>query len=267
VLTGSEKAFAAGADIKEMADATFPDVYTRNMFAEWADLTKISKPVRGRHRMVPAHTDAPFSRWRASVEQSRRCHSRYLATGSPSPPPWLSTLPAQTIAAVNGYALGGGCELAMMCDIIVAGEGAQFGQPEVTIGTIPGCGGTQRLIRAVGKSKAMEMILTGERERGSRHPLPPFTWHQVGGATPGRPVPYLPRPPAVCLPRWRPGDRMSAAEALSFGLVARVVPSDKTVEAAVEMGAKIAAHSRPIIAMAKEAVNASYEVTLAEGVR
>ena len=111
----------------------------------------------------------------------------------------------------------------MMCDVIVAGEGAQFGQPEVTIGTIPGCGGTQRLVRAIGKSRAMEMVLTG--------------------------------------------DRMGAAEALSRGLVARVVPPSQTVPAAVEMGAKMAALSRPIVAMAKESVNAAYELSLAEGVR
>lgn len=172
VVTGSDRAFAAGADIKEMAKREFVEVYSQNMFSEWADLTKIVKP---------------------------------------------------TIAAVNGFALGGGCELAMMCDIIVAGDTAQFGQPEVTIGTIPGCGGTQRLLRAVGKSKAMQLVLTG--------------------------------------------DRLSAQEALAFGLVAQVVPAAATVDTAVAMGARIAAHSKPIVAMAKEAVNAAYEGTLAEGIR
>jgi enoyl-CoA hydratase len=112
VLTGSEKAFAAGADIKEMQPKGFMDVFKTNMFGNWADVAKARKPV---------------------------------------------------IAAVNGFALGGGCELAMMCDIIYAGDNAQFGQPEITIGTIPGGGGTQRLIRAIGKAKAMEMVLTGDR--------------------------------------------------------------------------------------------------------
>jgi len=112
VVTGSDKAFAAGADIKEMASRTFVECYTKNMFARWADVARVSKPI---------------------------------------------------IAAVNGYALGGGCELAMMCDVIIAGESAQFGQPEITLGVIPGGGGTQRLIRAVGKAKAMDLILTGRR--------------------------------------------------------------------------------------------------------
>jgi len=110
VITGSEKAFAAGADIKEMSKREYVECYTNNLFANWTDITRITKP---------------------------------------------------TIAAVSGYALGGGCELAMMCDIMIASESAKFGQPEITLGVIPGCGGTQRLIRAIGKSKAMEMILTG----------------------------------------------------------------------------------------------------------
>mmetsp|Transcript_2115 Transcript_2115/g.4550 ORF Transcript_2115/g.4550 Transcript_2115/m.4550 type:complete len:338 (-) Transcript_2115:42-1055(-) len=112
VITGSGKAFAAGADIEEMSKREFATVYKKNMFAQWAEIMQISKPI---------------------------------------------------IGAINGFALGGGCELAMMCDILLAGSRAQFGQPEINLGVIPGAGGTQRLIRAIGKSKAMEMVLTGNR--------------------------------------------------------------------------------------------------------
>jgi enoyl-CoA hydratase len=110
VLTGSEKAFAAGADIKEMSGQGFAEMYGSNYFAGYEQLTQTRKPV---------------------------------------------------IAAVAGYALGGGCELAMMCDFILAADTAKFGQPEIKLGVTPGMGGSQRLTRAVGKAKAMEMCLTG----------------------------------------------------------------------------------------------------------
>jgi len=172
VITGSEKAFAAGADIKEMSKRGYVESYLKNQFKSWGDLAAMNKP---------------------------------------------------TIAAVSGFALGGGCELAMLCDIIVASESAKFGQPEVTLGVIPGCGGTQRLIRAVGKSKAMEMVLTG--------------------------------------------NMITAAQAERDGLVCKVVPNDKLVDTALEMANKIASFSRPVIAMAKETVNAAHELNLAEGLR
>lgn len=110
VITGSEKAFAAGADIKEMASKSATEMYTLDWFAGWDGLTAVRTPV---------------------------------------------------IAAVNGYALGGGCEVAMMCDFIIAGDRAKFGQPEINLGVTPGMGGSQRLTRAIGKAKAMEMCLTG----------------------------------------------------------------------------------------------------------
>jgi len=171
VITGSERAFAAGADIKEMKDQTYMSAYNSNMLSRWHNITKIRTPV---------------------------------------------------IAAVNGHALGGGCELAMMCDIIIAGDKAKFGQPEIALGTIPGCGGTQRLTRAIGKSKAMEKILTGE----------PIT----------------------------------AQEAEKAGLVSKVVPAAELVNKAVETASKIASFSKPVVSLAKEAVNAAYETTLDQGV-
>ncbi len=172
VLTGSTKAFAAGADIKEMASKSFVEAFSTNMFVEWGDLARVSKPI---------------------------------------------------VAAVNGYALGGGCELMMMADIVVAGENAKFGQPEITLGVIPGCGGTQRLIRSIGKSKAMELVLTG--------------------------------------------GMIDAQQAEKDGLVSKVVPTEKTVEVALEMANKIASFSQPVAAAAKETVNSAYELNLAEGLR
>ncbi len=111
IITGSQKAFAAGADIKEMANFTFADAYGQDFITKnWESASKARKPI---------------------------------------------------IAAVAGFALGGGCELAMMCDYIIAADNAKFGQPEIKLGIIPGAGGTQRLVRAIGKSKAMELVLTG----------------------------------------------------------------------------------------------------------
>jgi enoyl-CoA hydratase len=172
VVTGSEKAFAAGADIKEMQAKTYVEAYLEDFFAGWEEFTRTRKPV---------------------------------------------------IAAVAGYALGGGCELAMMCDFIIAADSAKFGQPEITLGVMPGMGGSQRLTRFVGKSKAMDMVLTGRM--------------------------------------------MDAAEAERSGLVSRVVPAADLVEEAVKAAAKIADFSLPAVIMAKEAVNRSYDTTLAEGLR
>ena len=173
VLTGNEKAFAAGADIKEMQGKSFVDVFREDFFeTETASINRIRKPI---------------------------------------------------IAAVAGYALGGGCELAMMCDFILAAPTAKFGQPEVNLGVMPGIGGTQRLTRFVGKAKSMEMNLTGRF--------------------------------------------MEAEEAERAGLVSRIVPADDLLDEAISVAAKIA-DKAPLAVMAiKEAVNRSYETTLAEGVR
>ena len=172
VLTGSEKAFAAGADIKEMASMDYAGAYLADDLSGWEEFARHRKPV---------------------------------------------------IAAVSGYALGGGCELAMMCDFIIAAETAKFGQPEITLGIIPGMGGSQRLARFVGKSKAMDMVLTGRM--------------------------------------------MDAAEAERCGLVSRVVPAADLLGEALAAAARIAEFSLPAVMMAREAVDRSFETTLAEGLR
>ena len=172
VLTGSEKAFAAGADIKEMSDKGYMDMYMRGPHGGLQAIMDFRKPL---------------------------------------------------IAAVSGYALGGGCEVAMMCDIIIASETAKFGQPEITLAVIPGFGGTQTLTRAVGKYKAMDMILTGRM--------------------------------------------MDAQEAERCNLVSRVVPADELMDTAMEVAEKIAGFSRPVVMMAKEAVEANLEMPLSSGIR
>lgn len=173
VLTGSDKAFAAGADVKEMANKTFMDAYLEDFITSgWERITYCRKPV---------------------------------------------------IAAVAGFALGGGCELVMMCDMVFAADNAKFGQPEVNLGVIPGAGGTQRLTRAVGKAKAMDMCLTGRM--------------------------------------------MSAEEAERSGLVSRIIPVESLVAVTLEAAGKIASLSRPVTYMVKEAIDAVFETTLAQGVK
>jgi len=171
IITGSEKTFAAGADISELAAKSFVDVYATDQFGT---LTR----------------------------QFQTCRK-------------------PIIAAVAGYALGGGCELAMMCDLVIASDTAKFGQPEINLGVIAAIGGTQRLTRAVGKAKAMDMHLTGRF--------------------------------------------MTAEEAERSGLVSRVVPAKKLMEEARGAAHKIAEKSRLTTIAVKEAVNRSFETTLAEG--
>jgi enoyl-CoA hydratase len=173
VLTGSEKAFAAGADIKEMKDRRFPATLLNDFIGErWETILRVRKPV---------------------------------------------------IAAVAGFALGGGCELAMACDFIVAAESARFGQPEINHGVIPGAGGSQRLTRAIGKSKAMDMVLTGRM--------------------------------------------MDVTEAERCNLVSRIFPNESLVSEAIKIAEKIAELSTVAVVAAKQAVNRSFETTLAEGMR
>lgn len=172
IVTGNEKAFAAGADIKEMAEATPFQMIAEERVEIWDRIHRIKKPV---------------------------------------------------IAAVSGWALGGGCEFALSCDMVIASESAKFGQPEITIGVIPGAGGTQRLARLLGKQLAMEMVINNRA--------------------------------------------LTAAEALQFGLANRVVPVDGYLNAAVAFAEEIASRAPLAARMAKDAVNAAFETTLAEGLK
>ena len=172
VVTGNEKAFAAGADIKEMAEASPFEMISQGRVEQWDRIRGIKKVV---------------------------------------------------IAAVSGWALGGGCEFAISCDMIIASETAKFGQPEITIGVIPGAGGTQRLARLLGKNLTMEMVINNRT--------------------------------------------LTADEALQFGLANRVVPVDGYLDAAVAFAEEIASRAPLAVRMAKDAVNAAFETTLAEGLK
>jgi len=169
VLTGSERVFAAGADIKQMAEASATEMLM-NDFTDWTRMSRIGKPI---------------------------------------------------IAAVSGYALGGGCEIAMMCDMIVASETAVFGQPEINLGILPGAGGTQRLTKAVGKAIAMEMVLADRK--------------------------------------------LTADEALRWGLVNRVVPVERYLDEALVLAQKVAGMSQIAARLTKDAVNKAFELSLQEG--
>jgi enoyl-CoA hydratase len=171
VLGGGERAFAAGADINELAAGTAISLYENRRIDAWDSIRDLRTPV---------------------------------------------------VAAVSGFCLGGGCELAMLCDLIVASETATFGQPEINLGVLPGAGGTQRLTRAVGKSVAMDMILTGRR--------------------------------------------LSAREALTFGLVARVVAREAWLEEAKRVARELAAKGPIAVRLAKEAVDKAFEAPLAVGI-
>jgi enoyl-CoA hydratase len=170
VLTGDERAFAAGADLTEMVDADPLEMHRRDGLGWWARLQAVSTPL---------------------------------------------------IAAVRGYALGGGNELALVCDIVIAGEGATFGQPEINVGILPGGGGTQRLTHAIGKAKAMDWILTGRL--------------------------------------------VSADEAERAGMVSRVVPDERVLEAALDVAGVIAAKSALAVELAKDSVLAAHRVALTAG--
>ena len=176
LIKGSEKVFAAGADISEMANKDFPELFAMNF-----------PYVKG-------------DGW--EILESRR---------------------KPMIAAVSGMALGGGCELAMACDFILASDTARFGQPEVKLATMPGAGGTQRLTRAIGKAKAMEMCLTGRM--------------------------------------------MDAAEAERSGLVSRILPVEELFSEALATAEAIAAQSRPVTALIRDAVDQAYETSLNAGMR
>ncbi len=170
VITGTAKAFAAGADIKEMSGQTYVDMLVTHSVSDNFDFSMYKKPI---------------------------------------------------IAAVSGYALGGGCELSLACDMIVASESAVFGQPEINLGILPGGGGTQRLTRAVGKALAMEIMLTDRR--------------------------------------------LSAEEALHYGLVNHVVPVESYLDEAIALAQKVASMSQIALQLTKDAVNQAFETSLAEG--